>query len=57
MIFYRLKGKEKWDEDTGEGASIQPIKKMNKQGCEGSLVATADYRGGSEAHGGHSEPL
>ena len=29
-IFDRLKGKAKWDEDVGEGASNRPIKKKNK---------------------------
>ena len=44
-IFDCLKGKAKWDEDAGEGASNRPIKKKNKQRCEGSLVATADRKG------------
>ena len=36
----------KWDEDADEGTSNSPIKKKNKQWCEGSLVAAADRRGG-----------
>ena len=44
-IFYRPKGKAKWDEDAGKGASNHPNKKKNKQRREGSLVATADRRG------------
>ena len=35
----------KRDEDAGEGVSNRPNKK-NKQRCEGSLVATADSKGG-----------
>ena len=45
-IFDRLKGKARRDEDAGEGASNRPTKKKNKQRREGSLVATADRRGG-----------
>ena len=44
-IFDRLKGKAKWDKDTGEGASNRPNKKKNKQRQEGSLVATIDRKG------------
>ena len=46
MIFDRPKGMAKRDEDTGEGTSNHPNKKKNKQWCEGSLVATADRKGG-----------
>ena len=45
MIFDRLKGKAKRDEDAGEGASNHPSKKKNKQRREGSLIATADRKG------------
>jgi len=45
VIFDHLKGKAKWDDDTGEGASNHPIKKKNKQRREGSLMATANHRG------------
>ena len=45
MIFDRPKGKAKWDEDTGEGASNRPNKKKNKQWHEGSLMATTDHKG------------
>ena len=45
-IFDRLKGKAKRDEDAGEGASNRPNKKKNKQWREGSLMATADCKGG-----------
>ena len=45
-IFDRLKGKAKRDEDVDEGASNHPNNKKNKQQCEGSLVATADRKGG-----------
>ena len=44
-IFDCLKGKAKWDEDTGEGTSNHPIKKKNKQRHESSLVATAEHKG------------
>jgi len=44
-IFYRSKGKARWDEDAGEGPSNRPNKK-NKQQHGGSLVATADHRRG-----------
>ena len=44
VIFDRLKGKAKQDEDAGEGASNRPNKKKNKQQREGSLVATADRK-------------
>ena len=47
-IFDRLKGKAKRDEDAGEGASNHPNKKKNKQRCLGSLVATADRKGGQK---------
>ena len=45
-IFDRLKGKARRDKDAGEGASNRPVKKKNKQRCEGSLVAAVDYKGG-----------
>ena len=45
-IFNHLKGKAKQDEDAEEGTSNRPIKKKNKQRCEGSLVATANRKGG-----------
>ena len=48
MIFDRLKGKAKRDEDVGEGASNRPSKKKNKQRREGSLVATTDHKGGQK---------
>ena len=60
MIFDHLKGKEKWDEDTDEGASNCPSKKKNRQRCEGSLVATADRKGGqkpTEGSPNHFEKL
>ena len=44
----------KWDEDTGEGTSNRPSKKKNKQRREGSLVATADRRGGRKPTEGTS---
>ena len=47
-IFDHLKGKEKRDEDAGEGASNHPNKKKNKQWREGSLMATADRKGGQK---------
>ena len=47
-IFDRLKGKAKWDEDAGDGASNRPSNKKNRQRCEGSLVATADSKGGQK---------
>ena len=47
-IFDRLKGKAKQDEDAGEGASNRPSKKKNKQRREGSLMATADSKGGQK---------
>ena len=46
MIFDRLKGKAKQDEDADKGASNRPNKKKNKQLCKGSLVATTDRKGG-----------
>ena len=46
MIFDCPKGKAKRDEDTGEGTSNRPNKKTNRQRREGSLVATADHKGG-----------
>ena len=49
MIFDRLKGKAKWDKDTGEGASNRPNKKKNKQCHESSLVATTDRKGGQKS--------
>ena len=45
-MFDGLKGKAKWDEDAGEGASNCPIKRKNKQWHEGSLVSTVDRKGG-----------
>ena len=48
MIFYRPKGKAKQDEDAGEGASNRPNKKKNKQRHGGSLVATANRKGGQK---------
>ena len=45
-IFDRPKGKAKRDEHAGEGASNHPNKKKNKQWHEGSLMATADRKGG-----------
>ena len=45
MIFDHPKGKAKRDEDTGEGTPNHPSKK-NKQWRKGSLVATADRKGG-----------
>ena len=56
-IFDHLKGKEKWSEDASKGASSRPSKKKNKQWHEGSLMATADHKGGSEACRGHPGPL
>ena len=47
-IFDHLKGKAKRDEDAGEGASNCPDKKKNKQWRKGSLVATADHKGGQK---------
>ena len=47
-LFDCLKGKAKWDEDAGEGASNRPNKKKNKQRREGSLVATASLKGGQK---------
>ena len=44
-IFNRHKGKAKWDEDVGEGASNHPSKKKNKQRCEGLVMATTDRKG------------
>ena len=60
MIFDRLKGTAKLDEDAGEGASNHPNKKKNKQRHEGSLVATTDRKGGRKATKGtldHFEKL
>ena len=46
-IFDRLNGKVRQDKDASEGASNCPAKKKNKkQQREGSLVATADRKGG-----------
>ena len=45
-IFDRLKGEAKRDEDVGEGASNRSNKNKNKQRSEGTLVATADHKGG-----------
>ena len=45
MIFDHPKGKAKRDKDAGEGASIRPSKKKNKQWPKGSLMATANYKG------------
>ena len=47
-IFDRPKGKAKRDEDIGEGASNRPNKKKNKQWREGSLMATANRKGGQK---------
>ena len=41
-IFYHPKGKAKWDEDAGEGASNRPNKKKNKQRHWGSLMAATE---------------
>ena len=46
VIFDRLKGKAKRDEDVGNGTSNRPHKKKNKQRREGSLVAAADRKRG-----------
>ena len=46
MIFDHLKGKAKRDKDADDGASNRPNKKKNRQRCKGSLVATADRKGG-----------
>ena len=48
VIFDCLKGKAKQDEDASEGASNRPNKKKNKQRHEGSLMATADRKGGQK---------
>ena len=53
-IFDCLKGKAKRDEDTDEGASYHPVKKRKKQQHEGSLVVTADYKGGQKSAEGTS---
>ena len=45
VIFNRIKGKAKRDEDTSEDASNRPNKKKNKQRREGLLVATTDCKG------------
>ena len=50
----------KQDEDADEGASNRPNKKKNKQRREGSLMATANHRGGQtpmEGTPNHSEKL
>ena len=57
VIFDRLKGKVKRDKDAGEGASNRPNKKKNKQWCEGSLVATANWKGGWKPPRGYLRPL
>jgi hypothetical protein len=44
VIFYRSRGKAKWDEDTDEGASNRS-KKKNKQRHRDSLVATIERKG------------
>jgi hypothetical protein len=48
-IFDRAEGKAKLDESAGEGASNRPGKKKNKKNNEGSLMATADCKGGKAA--------
>ena len=46
-IFDHLKGKERWDEGTGEGTSNHSTKRKNKkQQHEDSLVAAANLKGG-----------
>ena len=47
-ILDHVKGKAKWDEDADEGTSNYLVKKKNKQWCEGSLMATADCKGGQK---------
>ena len=54
-IFDRRKGKAKRDEDAGEGASNRPVKKKNKQWCEGPLMATADHKGAQKPTEGTSD--
>lgn len=49
-IFDRTKGKGKWDESAGEGASNRPGKK-NKRNNRGSLVAVTDRKAGKAATG------
>ena len=59
-IFDRLKGKAKRDKDANKGASNSPSKKKNKQQCKGSLVATANRKGGrkpTEGTPNHFEKL
>ena len=41
-------GKAKQDKDADEGASDRPSKKKNKQRHKGSLMATADRKGGQK---------
>ena len=48
MIFSRLKGKAKRDEDASEGTSNRPNNRKNKQRREGSLVAAADHKEGQK---------
>ena len=48
VIFDHPKGKAKRDEDADEGASNRPNKKKNKQQREGSLMATANRKGGQK---------
>ena len=60
MVFDCLKGKKKQNGDADEGTSNRPNKKKNKQRCEGSLVATADRKGGqkpTEGSPNHFEKL
>jgi len=45
VIFDRLKGMAKRDENTGEGTTNCPSQKKNKQRREGSLVAATDRKG------------
>jgi hypothetical protein len=45
-IFYHPRGKAKWDEDASEGTFNHSNKKKNKQRHGGSLVATAERKGG-----------
>jgi hypothetical protein len=45
-IFDRGKGKAKRDESASEGASNRPGKKKKKWNNRGSLIASADHKGG-----------
>ena len=55
VILDHLKGKVKWDEDASQGASKCPSKKKNKQRRKGSLVDTADHKGGQKPTEGTSD--